>query len=228
MKSKLFASGRNPFLTFAVFVLLSVSLIPAQTGKMKSPFISFHSGMFVSSGKNFSKTYDSRTGIVFGAGLGLPFSSSTWLYGKATYFAKSGVPIISTYEYADGHWNLISEKKEGSAEFKQWLFNGGLLVKIFFNTDWTFGITGGVTYSTVKESQSNNDGSVGISYSNLSAFGLFIGGQIEKNFGSSPFSVFIEPQYNFLTTGLPFDNGSLGGLNFNAGIRFYFKERRLE
>ncbi|NLT52281.1 MAG: hypothetical protein GXX85_15360 [Ignavibacteria bacterium] len=222
--------GFRSFSFFLVFVLIifATTSSQAQTSNLKSPFISLHSGIFITSLENFSKTYDSKTGLVIGLGLGLPFSTRTYLYGKATYFSKTGVPVIGTYDLVDGQWILTSEKREGKAEYKQWLFNGGLLVKIFIDPEWTLGINGGITYSTVKEEQKNNDGTVGISVSDLSAFGLFIGAQVEKNFGNSPFSVFFEPQYNYMATGFPFINSQFGGFNFNAGIRFYFKERKLE
>jgi len=211
-----------------VLVIISSLSIYAQNENKKSVFLSVHSGIFLTSIEDFDKTYDSQLGLVYGLGIGLPLSTRSYLYGKATLFSKSGTPVIQTYNFENGTPVLVSETREGSASYTQWIFNGGFLYNFFLSQDWTLGINGGITYSTVSEEHKNNSGTVSLSVDGSGIFGFFIGGVLEKNFNKSPFSVFIEPQFNFSRSDVLRYVGNYGGLNLNIGARYYFKERRLE
>ena len=211
-----------------VFIIMSSFSIYAQGENLRSPFLSAHSGVFLSSIEDFDKTYDSQLGLVYGAGIGLPLSTRSYLYGKATLFSKSGTPVIRTYNFENGIPVLFSEKREGSASYTQWIMNGGFLYKFFLSLDWTLGINGGVTYSRISEEQKDKNGSLISSKNGSGIFGFFIGGVLEKNFNASPFSIFIEPQFNFSRSDVLKYVGNYGGLNINVGVRYYFKERRLE
>jgi hypothetical protein len=211
-----------------VFVFISSISIYAQGKNLGSPFLSVHSGVFLTSMDNFSKTYDSQFGLVYGLGVGLPLSTRSYLYGKATLFSKSGTPVIQTYNFVNGTPVLVSEIREGSASYRQWIINGGFLYNFFLSLDWTIGLNGGITYSIVSEEQKNNSGTVGSSIQASGIFGFFIGGVLEKNFDKSPFSIFIEPHFNFMRSDVLSYVGNYGGLNLNLGVRYYFKERRLE
>ncbi len=204
---------------------ISISLY-AQSKNLESPFLSVHSGVFLTSIKNFDKTYNSQLGLVYGLGAGLPLSTKSYIYGKATLFYKSGTPVIRTYNLQNGTPVLVSETREGSATFKEWIINGGFLYNFFLNRDWTLGINGGITYSKVSESQKDINGTVSSSIGSSGIFGFFIGGVLEKNFNKSPFSIFIEPQFNFSRSDVLRYVGNYGGLNLNIGARYYFKERR--
>ncbi|MBI5661881.1 MAG: hypothetical protein HZC46_07020 [Ignavibacterium album] len=218
---------QKKILIFVLIIISSLSIF-AQGENLKSVFLSVHSGIFLTSIEDFDKTYDSQLGLVYGLGIGLPLSTRSYLYGKATYFSKRGTPVIQTYNFENGTPVLVSETREGSASYTQWIFNGGFLYNFFLSRDWTFGLNGGFTYSTISEEQKNNSGTVSLSVDGSGIFGFFIGGVLEKNFNQSPFSIFIEPQFNFSRSDVLRYVGNYGGLNLNVGARFYFKERRLE
>ncbi len=209
-----------------IFIFLSSTLIFSQD--LKSVFLSVHSGIFSSSIDNFSDTYNSQNGFVYGFGVGLPLSSRTYIYGKATNFSKSGTPIIRSYNVINGQLVLASETREGTAKFNQWIINGGFLYNFFLNPDWTLGLNAGVTYSIVSEEQKNANGTIGYSSDGSGIFGFFIGSVLEKNFSESHFSIFIEPQYNFSRSDVLRYVGNYGGINLNIGIRYYFSDRRVE
>lgn len=211
-----------------LIVIISSLTIYAQNEKIKSAYLSIHLGMFLTSIENFDKTYDSQLGFVYGLGVGLPLSSRSYLYGKATLFSKSGIPVIQTYNFVNGMPVLVSETREGTASYTQWIINGGFLYNLFLSKDWTIGLNGGITYSIVSEEQKNNSGMISSSVVGSLIFGFFIGGVLEKNFDKSPFSIFIEPQFNFMRIDVLTYVGNFGGLNLNLGVRYYFKERSLE
>ena len=209
--------------------MFSISfVIFPQNNNFKSVFISTHSGIFLTSIENFDKTYDSNLGLVYGLGIGLPLSTRSYIYGKATLFSKSGTPVIQTYSIVNGTPVLVSESREGSASFTQWLINGGFLYNFFLSQDLTLGVNAGITYSIVSEEQKNNSGSVRLSVDGSGVFGFFFGAVLEKNFDQIPISIFFEPQYNFMRSDVLNYTENYGGLNLNLGIRYYFKERRLE
>lgn len=211
-----------------VLVIISSLSIYAQGENLKSVFLSVHSGIYLTSIEDFDKTYNSQLGLVYGLGIGLSLSTRSYLYGKATYFSKSGTPVIQTYNFENGTPVLVSETREGSASYTQWIFNGGFLYNFFLSRDWTLGLNGGITYSRISEEQKNNSGTVSLSVDGSGIFGFFIGGVLEKNFNQSPFSIFIEPQFNFSRSDVLRYVGNYGGLNLNVGARYYFNERRLE
>jgi hypothetical protein len=211
-----------------IFIILSSVSNYAQSQNLRSIYLSAHTGAFLTANDNFDKTYDSKLGLVYGFGVGLPLSTRSYIYGKATLFSKSGTPVLQTYSFVNGTTILVSEIKEGSAKYNQWIINGGFLYKFFLNLDWTLGINGGITYSKVTEEQKNTNGIISSSINGSGIFGLFIGGVLEKNFDKSPFSIFIEPQFNFSIGDYLKNIRNYGGLNLSVGGRYYFKERRLE
>ena len=53
-----------------ILIIIGSFSIFAQDENLRSPFLSIHSGVFITSMDNFNKTYDSRLGLVYGLGLG--------------------------------------------------------------------------------------------------------------------------------------------------------------
>lgn len=207
-------------------VMLSTVSIYAQSDSLKSSFFSLHSGIFLTSLENFDETYDSQYGFVYGLGIGMPLSTRLSIYGKATLFSKSGSPVIKTYNYENGTRTLVSESREGSASFTQWIINGGLLYNYPINENWILGLNGGITYSIVSEKQKNGGGDTILSIEGSGIFGFFFGGILERKFNKSSFSLFFEPQYNSSRSDVLNYVGNYGGLNLNIGARYYFKMKK--
>ncbi len=213
---------------FTLFTVLSLQqCIYSQTEVAKSLFISAHSGGLITSLEDFDKTYDSQAGFVYGIGLGIPFTTRSYLYGKATLFAKNGTPVNKTYGIENGKFVLISETKGGTAKFTEWIFNAGYMYNFFLSPDWTLGINGGISILKMKEEKKYIDG-ISTTSDGTGLFGFFAGAALEKNFGKSPFSVFVEIQFNVSRGDVLQYVGDYGGVNINAGARYYLKARRLE
>lgn len=212
------------------FLFLSSILtfqIYAQQHEVKSVFVSANLGIYNIADDNFSKVYDSNMGFAPAISLGLPLSTRTYIYAKASYFIKNGVPYTSTYSLVNGQFVLTSEKREGTATFRELILNTGLLTKIFLSLDYTLGLDGGLTFVSQIEKSSNPSGSLKTTISADGLIGFFGGVMIERNFGLSPFSLTGDIQYNLsIRSVLGLQNN--GGVKADIGLRYYFKERRLE
>ena len=208
-------------------VLLSLAFMSslyAQQTELKSAFISANLGAYVVAQSQFDKVYDSNIGFMPGITLGLPLSIRTYIYGKASYFFKNGTPINYTYDLQNGNFVLVSESKEGTAKFREWLFNIGLLYNIFLSEEYTLGINGGLTLVSLYEEKKNSSYSVTSKGGGL--LGFFGGLIIERNFENSPFSAIGAISYNLSRGDIQSFAGNYGGLNVNLGVRYYFNDRK--
>ena len=215
-------------LLILLFLLLnSNSQLFSQTTEPKSAFVSINTGGFITAHQDFTKVYSSSFGLTYGAGVGLPLSSRMHLYGKATYFSKTGVPVLYSNTYdSTGAIIKSTETKDGTATFKQWIVNGGLQYDFPLSEDFTVAINGGATYSSIKENRSSLNGTVNGGINGSGILGYFGGLSLEKSFPDSPFAVFAESQYNFSRNDILNFIGNYGGTNLTVGIRYYFKGRR--
>ena len=162
----------------------------------------------------------------------MAISERTYAFVKVSYFAKSGTPVTNEFDYSSSAPIFVSVVKEGSAKFTQLLINEGFLYNFFLDADWTLGLNGGITFSLVSKEEKNARGDTYYSTDASGMFGVFIGAVLEKEFNDSYFSVFLEPQYNYVKSNVLIINsttnnayvGNYGGLNLNVGIRYYFRE----
>jgi hypothetical protein len=209
-----------------IFMIISFQNY-AQQAEVKSVFVTANLGIYYIAADQFSKIYDSNMGFAPSISLGLPLSTRSYLYAKASYFIKNGVPYTSTYSLVNGHFVLTSEKREGTASFRELILNAGLLTKIFLSPDYTLGLDGGLTFVSQVEKGSNPSGNLKTTIFSDGLMGFFAGFMIERNFGTSPFSIIGDIQYN-LSIRSTFVLQNDGGLKADIGVRYYFKERRLE
>ena len=216
-------------------LIFSGSLIYSQETNGKSGFISLNTGTFISSIDQFSKTYDSRFGFIYGIEVAIANTEQTYFFIKVSYFAKNGTPVTNDFDYSSGYPIFVKVNKEGSAKFTQLLMNEGFIYNLFLDSDWTLGLNGGITFCLVSKEEKNARGDTYYSTDASGMFGVFIGAALEKKFNDSHVSVFLEPQYNYVKSNVLIINsttnnvyiGNYGGLNLSAGIRFYFKEIKL-
>ncbi len=208
-----------------LFSMLFISTIFSQQKSMKSPFISANLGIYNIAESNFEQVYSSKVGFLPGITVGLPLSSRSYLYGKVSYFAKDGVPVNYSYILQNGNLVLSSEGKGGSAKFREWLFNAGILYNFFLSEDFTLGINGGLVFVSLNEKKNGPANSYSVTSTGGGLLGFFGGVNLEKNFVNSPFSLIGEIQYNLSRGDLQSFAGNYGGLNINLGARFYFNER---
>jgi hypothetical protein len=125
-------------------------------------------------------------------------------------------------ELQNGNPVVIPEGRGGSATFREWLFNAGLLYNFILSNNNTLGINGGIVLVSVNEQTNGPAGSYSVTTKGGGFLGLFGGVILERKFENSPFSVFGEVQYNLSRNGIISGLGNDGGLNMNLGLRFYF------
>jgi hypothetical protein len=216
--------SKRTVILLSVLLIFVVSQIYSQERKPVPLFATVHLGILNTDRENFSDNYGSNTGFVFGGGLGFQVSSSAALVFKATYFHKSGVPLIRTYSYnySTGTMTLVSEKKEGTASYTQWLVNAGLQVSILDLNQFFMLGSGGILYSVVSEEQ--NAPSLSYSTSGKGVYGYFLGLTMEKEYKELQLSPFIELQYNFTRSGIINTLGHYGGINVSLGCKYSFHQ----
>lgn len=211
--------------SYRIFNTTSDSTQILNMTNSKSVFISANLGVYIVAQDQFDRVYDSNMGFMPSVEVGLPVSTRTYLYGKISYFLKRGVPIFYQYELQNGNFVLVSETKDGSASFKEWIFNAGLLYNIFLTEEYTLGINGGLTFVSLSEER-NSTVFNSVKYSGGGLLGFFGGLMVERNFNGSPFSLTCEIAYNLSRGDIKTFVGNYGGFNTNLGVRYYFKERR--
>ncbi len=209
--------------TLTVLIILVFPLY-SQEQKSTSSFVSIHIGIMNTDREDFSDKYESNTGFVFGGGIGLQASHYIALVAKLTYFHKTGVPLIRTYSYdlINGTRTLVSEKKEGTASYTQWLINAGLQVYIIEWNQFVFNTNGGVLSSVTSEDV--NTPSYTSSASGKGIYGYFIGLNIEKEIEATSFAPFFELQYNKTRSDIQPTGGHFGGVNISLGCKYSFNK----
>ena len=207
-------------------ILLPLVVALSQTAEPPSGFISANAGGFLSAKKDFDKAYNSPLGFAFGGAFGLPLSAQTYLYGKVTYFSKTGVPPIYTLGLQNGTLVETTATGSGTATFRQWIINFGGLENINLTKELALGINGGLTYSLFSEEYRLSGSSSVLTSTGKGLLGIFAGVDLENRFADSPISVFAEAQYDYAWPFISFVIGDYGGLNLTAGIRYYFKDSR--
>ncbi len=207
-------------------ILLPLLVAISQTAEPPSGFISANAGGFLSAKKDFDKAYNSPLGFAFGGAFGLPLSAQTFLYGKVTYFTKTGVPLIYTLSLQNGTFVGTTAPGNGTATFRQWIIDFGALENLSLTKDLALGINGGLTYSMFSEEYRLSGSSSVSTSTGRGLLGIFAGVDMENRFADSPISVFAEAQYNYAWPFISFVIGDYGGLNLTTGIRYYFKDSR--
>jgi hypothetical protein len=180
----------------------------------------------MSAKQDFEKAYNSRLGFAFGGEFGLPLSAQTYLYGKVTYFSKTGVPLIYTFSQQNGTFVGTTVQGNGTATFKQWIINFGALENVSLTKELALGINGGLTYSMFSEEYRLSGSSSSSTSTGRGLLGIFAGVDMENRFVDSPISVFAEAQYDYAWPFISIVIGDYGGLNLTAGIRYYFQDSR--
>jgi hypothetical protein len=153
-------------------------------------------------------------------------SAQTFLYGKVTYFSKTGVPLIYTLSLQNGTFVGTTAPGNGTATFRQWIIDFGALENLSLTKDLALGINGGLTYSMFSEEYRLSGSSSVSTNTGKGLLGIFAGVDMENRFADSPISVFAEAQYNYAWPFISFVIGDYGGLNLTTGIRYYFKDSR--
>jgi len=196
------------------------SKLSAQDSIQRKAFISINTGCYLPTGKDFNKIYGD---VIFinGLSLGIPFSNQNFfLYMKAMYFKKQGMPI--TYHFISNNGSSTTfTTQEGSIKINHFLFNLGLQYNIKLFDNYKIITNGGLTFI---HSNEKSDNPVSYSSNNGGLSGFFLGLGLERKFVSLPLSLFFECQYNSSFTILKTYNLDYSAFNLSIGLRYYFNK----
>jgi hypothetical protein len=207
-----------------LIIIFFINIFPQQENN-KSIFISANMGVYDIKKEQFEEAYKSKIGFSPSISIGLPFSTKTYLYGKVSYFYKAGTPILYSYYFQNGTLISASEEKNGTAKFKEWIYNIGILYNIFLSEDYTLGINSGIVIASINEDKQWTGGS-SVTSTGMGLLGVFGGLIIERNIANSPISILGEIQYNYSRESLISSVGDYGGLSVDVGCRFYLSKHR--
>jgi hypothetical protein len=208
-------------LILLILIGFSISKTFAQDSINRKAFISVNTGCYLPTGKDFNKIYGNFI-FINGLSIGIPFSNQDlYLYGKAMYFEKEGIPIIYHYTSNNGISNTYTTQ-EGLITIKHFLFNIGLQYNFKLNHNIKIITNGGLT---LIKSTEKSDNLVKFDSKGGGLSGLFFGLGIERSFSMIPLSLFTECQYNSSFSILKTYNLDYSAINFNIGLRHYFNQK---
>jgi len=183
-----------------------------QTKNIKSGYISLHSGAYTILSSNYDKYYNSKFGYIIGGSLGVPFSSNFSFFGKLSYFENNAIPISD-----------ITGVREGTSILKQVIVNIGIQLKTLQIEGVSFYAQTGLTGAIVDEERTNPEGAFTYETEGTGNLGIIIGGIIEVNLGSSPFS--LTGEFNYIYSWKPileYDE-TYKAFNVVGGVRYRFR-----
>lgn len=218
MKTKSFVLATIILIGF----LVSPSMATTNQLKSNSGYLSIHAGGFIISQSGFSNTYGSNLGPAFGVGLGLALTTHLFLCTKASYFTKQGTPLWVTYGFTNGKSTIISESRNGSANFREWILDGGMKYDFFISKPYNLGLEGGITVITFADRAQSANGQDSFQDNGEGAFGFYAGLSLERRFKRNPFAVFADAQYNYALKNVATAVGNYGGMSLSLGVRYYF------
>lgn len=203
-----------------IILVLLTAVSFAQTEKSMS--IRVLGGISLPTSDKFIERYSSSR-IVYGGGLSVPVSTRFSLVGKL---------LLSNDKNDRSHtlhaaFGAINE----SYEYSEMLIDIGGEYKFFPSRYFTLFINGGFSYVSITEKykaiyQLNDFPDEYTTEPN--GWGIWGGAGIEMNFESLPFSVIVEGQYNSASPTFFTSDYSFKSVTLMAGLRYYFKERRVE
>lgn len=212
---------KKVIITLIALILIGInSKILAQDSINRKAFISINTGCYLPTGSDFSKIYGNFI-FINGLSFGIPFTNQNlFLYGKAMYFRKEGIPIIYHFTSINGISNTYTTQ-EGSIYINHFLFNLGLQYNFILHEN--FKIITNCGLAMIKSNE-KSDNPVNYSSNSGGLSGFFIGLGLERKFAKIPLSLFFECQYNSTLTILKTYNLDYSALNLNIGLRYYFNQ----
>ncbi|MCD6375798.1 MAG: hypothetical protein J7L94_09750 [Caldisericaceae bacterium] len=203
------------FFLMVLYLIFFAAKLPAQN-------ISLNIGSYFPKDEDFKETYKSHFGIALGSTIGFPILDNFEIYGKATYFSISGIPLVYVYTFSSTGVTEEKSYRDGKATFKQLIFNLGIQYHIFYYRKINFLINSGLVYATNNEDQKSSDGTISYHSEGAVILGFFGGINAERQIGKSNFSVLSELQYDY---SLIQSIGDYGGVSLSVGLKYYFKRK---
>jgi hypothetical protein len=209
---------------FTIFTCIFASTFSiAQNLQRKSSFISGLVG--VAQINNSSNGTETPLAFSLGGSFGYPITKNLFLYTRGSYTSKSNFQSFYNTSYLTSQIQLSDQFVEVNSSFSQLLLNGGLLYNFYLSDEFTFGLSGGLTFSVLNQEAKLAGGHVISSISNETIWGYFGGMMVEKGWGDKNITTYIEAQYNYAESDAAFHANALNRMNFSFGIKYYLSKR---
>jgi hypothetical protein len=211
-----------------IILLLVVSLFTqaittsAQDSDKKAAYFSANMSAYSSPQSNSPSRNEGGTRIGGGLGFGINLFHNVYLYGKATYVAKSNYIGIYDNNYYRTEVNISENLSMVNASMAQFVVNGGIQYNVILSKELTLGVLGGLTYTLVDQETRLFSGELVQRIDYQSFYGYFGGVSAEKSFKNSDFSMFAEAIYNYIDDKSAYFRNVFSGMNFTIGGRYYF------
>ncbi len=217
----------RPYFYLVLFTILCMSnKVSAQERPPGQFFISGGVGGYSFSKQIQKEAYGNTLLFEYGGVIGFPVGKLTHIYLKGSYFETSGTHISRSITI-DKDGNVIDRSREpnGTSDFQMRRVNFGLQKAFPFPMEFYLLLNGGIT--TVKTKNRINRTDFEPHQDNRNGWLGFFGGiGIEKRFINSPFSLYIESQYNTTNENFIFYLGDFGGNSYSFGVRFYIPQSK--
>jgi hypothetical protein len=205
-------------------------LVVAHLALAEDPtkFIAGGAGGYYSSVSGFDKLSSSRFVFAFAGECGFPMSQDLSFYFRITYFAKSGIRASSLRYYDYIFRPLVTpETVVGDVDMRQLMLNYGvshtfsLTEKLGLDVSLGFAYAKFICEGDIRPGSSHPTPPV----ATHDGYGGFTGATGAYRLGSSPLSVFVEGQYNYLWPNRGSLLSSYGALNLSGGLRVSLDSR---
>ena len=206
-----------------ILVLFQFTDISAQNLSKKSSFISGLVG--AAQIGNSGNSRQSGVALTFGGSFGIPITKNLYIYTRVSYSSKSNFQSFYNTSYLTSQFQLSDQFVEVNSSFNQLLLNTGLLYNFYLSQEFTFGVSGGVSFAVVNQEAQLIGGHVISSIDNEAIWGYFGGLMIEKAWEESNVTTYAEAQYNFARSSAPYHASALNAANFTFGVRYYMNRR---
>lgn len=208
-------------LFIASFLILAVSA-SAQNTNERTAYFSANLSAYSAPQSYGPSRNEGSSRIGGGIGFGMNLFHNVFLYGKASYVARSNFTGIYDNNSYKTEINISENLSMVNASMAQFIVNGGIQYNIQFSKELSAGILGGVTYSLVDQETRLFSGELVQKIDYQSFYGYFGGASVEKSFKDSEFSMFAEAIYNYIDDKSAYFRNLFSGMNFTIGGRYYF------
>ncbi len=207
---------------FLTLFSLLCTTAAGQDRETRNAYFSANLSAYNSSQNYGTSRNEGQVRIGGGVGFGMKLIDNLFLYGKATYVARSNFNGLYDNNFYRTQINISENLSMVNASMAQLVVNGGIQYNIMVSKDLTIGLLGGITYTLVDQEARLFSGELIQKIDYQSFYGYFGGASLEKSFKKSDFSLFAEAIYNYIDDSSVYFRNVFSGMNFTIGGRYYF------
>lgn len=195
-----------------VLVITNVNF--GQKSSSSSVFFTFFAGDLSILPEKFTKYYDSKNNIIFGAGFGIPLSGSITFDGSFSYYEKESkfTPINTTIQIEN-------------AFLKQYIFNAGFQYHLLPNRIIGLSFLCGANYAMVEEERIFNDTESDYKLEGNGNLGIYGGANFEISLGKGPVALYGDVKYTYSWDPILEYDDTYRDIKYTGGLKLYLSRK---